>query len=164
MKCSGTARKRNTRSSLRAGVSGGDATALSCYFFEPSALPLPWAFCRSPARQNQALSGAESVTGRRGDFPASRCFFCVAYEVSRGKTVPRNNGPKTPRHRVSVSRRYTDAIRFAGWAQTVLQRETGALRFWAAGRTGTVSYWRRKFCQKNLWLISRFSKHFGNIV
>ena len=53
------------------------------------------------------LSGAESVTGRLVDFPASRHFFCAAPEVSRGKTVPRNNGPKTPRHRVSVSRRYT---------------------------------------------------------
>ena len=41
-----------------------DARLLSCSFFEPSALPLPWTFCRSPVRQNRALPRVESVTWR----------------------------------------------------------------------------------------------------
>ena len=94
---------------------------------------MPWAFCRSTVRQNRALSGAESITGRLGDFQASRCSGCVDPEVSVVKTVPRDSGSQRLQHRISVSQRCTDAIRFAGWAQTVLQRETGRIAVLVCG-------------------------------
>ena len=122
----------------RAGVTC-DARLLSCSFFEPSVLPLLWAFYRSRMRQNETLSGAESVTGRLANLPASRYFFRVAHEVARGKTVPCDNGPHRPRHCVSASRRYTDATQSTGWVQTALQRETGA--FTVLGRG---SHWDRQ--------------------
>ena len=134
------------RPALRAGVKCGDATALSCYTFEPPALPLLWAFCRSPARQNRALSGAECVTGRLGVFPASRCFFCDAHEISRGKTVSCDNGSKTLQHWVSISRRCTDATQTTGVPQTGLQCETGAF----IGSWRGSSWNRQLLAEKNL--------------
>ena len=122
----------------RAGVTC-DARLLSCSFFEPSALPLPWAFCRSQARQNRVLSEAESITGRQVDFPASQCFFCIALKNFRGKIVSRDNGAHRPQHRVSASRRCTDATRSAGVPQTALQRETGAFTVLSRG-----SHWDRQ--------------------
>ena len=81
-------KKRNTRPALRVGVSGGDDTALSCIKIEPSALPSPWAFCRSPARQNWALSGAESAAGGLDDFPASWRFSAIALRFQCAKSLP----------------------------------------------------------------------------
>ena len=102
-----------------------DARLLSCSFFEPSVLPLPWAFCRGPARQNWALSGVASVTGKLGDVPASLRFSALILKVSVGKTVSRDSGAQRPQHRVSVSQRCTGATQVAGVPQTALQRETG---------------------------------------
>ena len=119
------AKKRNTRPALRAGVSGGDGTALSCYTFEPSVLPLPWAFCRSPARQNRALPGAKSVTGRQVDFPASRHLLLCCPPKFEGENRSLRRRSTRLRHCVSSLWRCTGATQSAGAPQTASQCETG---------------------------------------
>ena len=42
-----------------------------------------------------------------GRFPSLPAILCVDPEVPVGKTLPRDNGPKTPRHRVSCLWRCT---------------------------------------------------------
>ena len=69
---------------IRAGVTC-DARLLSCSFFEPSALPLPWAFCRSQTRQSRALSGKRKCHREAGRFPSLPAFFCVAHECFKGQ-------------------------------------------------------------------------------
>ena len=137
-------RKPLKRPALRGDVTQAgvacDARLLSCSFFKPSALPLPWVFCRNPARQNWALSEAESVTGRLGDFPASRRFFLRCSEVSMDKTVPCDNGPHRPRHRVSASQRYTVPPSPQAGHKPPYNAKQGALRFWAVICTKTGSY------------------------
>ena len=93
-------------------------------FFRTLCTTLALVTLPKPGGAKLALPGAGSDTGRLGDFSASWRFFCAAYEISWGRIVPRNSCPKTSRHRVSASRRYTDATQAVEVPQTALQRET----------------------------------------
>ena len=88
------------RPALRAGVKCGDTTALSCFKIEPSALPLPWTFCRSPTRQNRVLSESENAIGRLGNLPSlpmiPYALFLIFQRQNCSPRQWRTNAP-TPR-------------------------------------------------------------------
>ena len=71
--------------------------SLSRFFFEPSALSLPWAFCRNRMRQNRTLSGPENAAERLGDSPRLPSIPSVLLLIFRRQNRdPRQRPTKAP--------------------------------------------------------------------
>ena len=140
-----------------------DKSLAGCHNFEPSALPLPWAFCRSTTGQSRALSGAESVIGRLGDFPVSRRFSALILKFQWAKPFLATTVPKLP----NATFQSLGGVRMPLMPQECRKpphnAKQDALRFLVVVRTETGYYWQRNSCQKNQRLLLRFLKLFGSI-
>ena len=132
----------------RAGVTC-DARPLSCCKIEPSALPLPWVFCRSRMRQNRAQSGPESAAGRLGGLPSLPVSISVLLsKIARPKIFPAT---------IAYKGRNT-AFRCLGGVRMPPSSQAGhkpphdakqaASRFQAVTQNELYGYWQRKTCQK----------------
>ncbi len=122
------------RPALRAGVKCGDITALSYSFFEPSALPWPWAFSRSLIRQNRGQEGGNAQ--RRGwvDLPGLSAFPLELFPILVGEVLVPHGGTQRSQHRASLSWRYTGATQPTERAQTAPKGADGRSAYEAAPR------------------------------
>ena len=69
---------------IRAGATC-DPRPLSCYFFEPSALPLPWAFYRMQTLRKFRWLAVKSTAGRPGEpTQPPGIFVCLGTSVLGG--------------------------------------------------------------------------------
>lgn len=132
----------------RAGVTC-DARPLSRSFFEPSALPLPWSFCRTRTLRNFGERRAESTPGGWVFCPASRRFLLLYHPNFRGENgSPRQRPTNGPTPCFCPSEVY--GCHRARWRGT--NRRTGADRglpdFRAADWIESRSYWQEKPCWK----------------
>ena len=124
---------------IRAGITC-DARLLSCSFFEPSALPLPGAFCRSPAWLNRTLSRAESVAGRLGDLRASGVFSALILKFQGAKPFLATTARKFPDSAFQSLRGIRMPPRPQECRKPPYNAKPGPSQIWAVSRTESGIY------------------------
>lgn len=137
-----------------------DPRPLSCFKIEPSALPLPWAFCRTQLFWKIHWSGAKALWGGWCSANLPTPFSALLFRNPRGRIAIRHNRAQTPQHRVSSPPRCTGATQPAELAQTASQFETGAFASWSCGSECELSLLAENNPAKNLLSAFKSSELF----